>query len=91
MGFRGDDSPATGGGISEKGRFSYGFASSAGKRASMEDFYETRVDDIARGIEKTTKALVGELQKMSKEAKVRHTCREERNLMQGTDSVTETS
>ncbi|KAE8821662.1 RuBisCO large subunit-binding protein subunit beta, chloroplastic [Hordeum vulgare] len=46
MGFRGDDSPATGGGISEKGRFSYGFASSARKRASMEDFYETRVDDV---------------------------------------------
>lgn len=31
---------------SEKGRFSYGFASCAGKRASMEDFYETRVDDV---------------------------------------------
>ncbi|XBH61565.1 hypothetical protein VPH35_115975 [Triticum aestivum] len=46
MGFRGDDSPVTGGGISEKGRFSYGFASCAGKRASMEDFYETRVDDV---------------------------------------------
>ncbi|KAE8817531.1 putative protein phosphatase 2C 10 [Hordeum vulgare] len=46
MGFRGNDSPATGGGISEKGRFSYGFASCAGKRASMEDFYETRVDDV---------------------------------------------
>ncbi|KAF7078111.1 hypothetical protein CFC21_082592 [Triticum aestivum] len=46
MGFRGDDLPVTGGGISEKGRFSYGFASCAGKRASMEDFYETRVDDV---------------------------------------------
>ncbi|KAM0834689.1 hypothetical protein ACQ4PT_063422 [Festuca glaucescens] len=46
MGFRSDGSPATGGGISEKGRFSYGFASCPGKRASMEDFYETRVDDV---------------------------------------------
>ncbi|KAE8797462.1 vacuolar protein sorting-associated protein 9A-like [Hordeum vulgare] len=32
--------------LCEKGRSSYGFASSAGKRASMEDFYETRVDDV---------------------------------------------
>uniref|UniRef100_A0ACD5Z214 Uncharacterized protein n=1 Tax=Avena sativa TaxID=4498 RepID=A0ACD5Z214_AVESA len=46
MGFRSDGSPATGGGISEKGKFSYGFASCPGKRASMEDFYETRVDDV---------------------------------------------
>ncbi|CAM0946902.1 unnamed protein product [Alopecurus aequalis] len=46
MGFRSDGSPATGGGISEKGRFSYGFASCTGKRASMEDFFETRVDEV---------------------------------------------
>ncbi|XP_066329377.1 probable protein phosphatase 2C 45 [Miscanthus floridulus] len=31
---------------SENGRFSYGVASSPGKRASMEDFYEARIDDV---------------------------------------------
>lgn len=31
---------------SQNGKFSYGFCSSPGKRASMEDFYETRIDGI---------------------------------------------
>lgn len=31
---------------SQNGQFSYGYASSAGKRSSMEDFYETRIDGV---------------------------------------------
>ncbi|KAF8392835.1 hypothetical protein HHK36_021074 [Tetracentron sinense] len=31
---------------SQNGKFSYGYASSPGKRASMEDFYETRIDGV---------------------------------------------
>lgn len=31
---------------SQNGKFSYGYASSAGKRSSMEDFYETRIDGV---------------------------------------------
>ncbi|XP_006646887.3 probable protein phosphatase 2C 10 [Oryza brachyantha] len=46
MGFAGDCSPVSGGGLSENGRFSYGYASAPGKRASMEDFYETRIDGV---------------------------------------------
>ncbi|CAN8265081.1 unnamed protein product [Cochlearia groenlandica] len=38
--------PASGGGLSQNGKFSYGYASSAGKRSSMEDFFETRIDGI---------------------------------------------
>ncbi|TXG62323.1 hypothetical protein EZV62_013686 [Acer yangbiense] len=41
-----DDSPVTGGGHSQNGKFSYGYASSPGKRSSMEDFYETRIDGV---------------------------------------------
>uniref|UniRef100_A0A7N0TCR9 protein-serine/threonine phosphatase n=1 Tax=Kalanchoe fedtschenkoi TaxID=63787 RepID=A0A7N0TCR9_KALFE len=41
-----DDKPVTGGGLSEDGKFNYGYASSAGKRSSMEDFYETRIDCV---------------------------------------------
>ncbi|KAI8547682.1 hypothetical protein RHMOL_Rhmol07G0215000 [Rhododendron molle] len=33
-------------GASQNGKFSYGYASSPGKRASMEDFYETRIDGV---------------------------------------------
>ncbi|XP_010519628.1 PREDICTED: probable protein phosphatase 2C 69 isoform X2 [Tarenaya hassleriana] len=40
------DTPASGGGLSQNGKFSYGYASSAGKRSSMEDFYETRIDGV---------------------------------------------
>nr|VDD27037.1 unnamed protein product [Brassica oleracea] len=40
------EAPASGGGLSENGKFSYGYASSAGKRSSMEDFFETRIDGI---------------------------------------------
>ncbi|CAN6850353.1 unnamed protein product [Brassica oleracea] len=40
------DAPASGGGLSQNGKFSYGYASSAGKRSSMEDFFETRIDGI---------------------------------------------
>lgn len=31
---------------SQNGKFNYGYASSAGKRSSMEDFYETRIDGV---------------------------------------------
>ena len=31
---------------SENGKFSYGYASSPGKRSSIEDFHETRVDCV---------------------------------------------
>lgn len=41
-----EESPGTGGGLSQNGKFSYGYASSAGKRSSMEDFYETRIDGV---------------------------------------------
>ncbi|XP_013706148.1 probable protein phosphatase 2C 71 [Brassica napus] len=40
------EAPASGGGISQNEKFSYGYASSAGKRSSMEDFFETRIDGI---------------------------------------------
>ncbi|CAN8299126.1 unnamed protein product [Cochlearia groenlandica] len=40
------ESSASGGGLSQNGKFSYGYASSAGKRSSMEDFFETRIDGI---------------------------------------------
>lgn len=33
-------------GNSQNGKFSYGYASSPGKRSSMEDFYETRIDGV---------------------------------------------
>ncbi|XP_042409686.1 probable protein phosphatase 2C 59 [Zingiber officinale] len=38
--------PVSGGGLSQNLKFSYGYASSPGKRSSMEDFYETRIDCI---------------------------------------------
>ncbi|KAE8682541.1 putative protein phosphatase 2C 59 [Hibiscus syriacus] len=38
--------PVCGGGLSQNGKFSYGYASSPGKRSSMEDFYETRIDGV---------------------------------------------
>lgn len=41
-----DRSPVTGGGLSQDGKFSYGYASSPGKRSSMEDYYETRIDGV---------------------------------------------
>ncbi|KAK4800811.1 hypothetical protein SAY86_021298 [Trapa natans] len=40
------DGPVTGGGLSHNGKFGYGFASTPGKRSSMEDFYETRIDGV---------------------------------------------
>ncbi|XP_025825880.1 probable protein phosphatase 2C 45 isoform X2 [Panicum hallii] len=46
MGLDGDGPPDAAGHISENGRFIYGVASSPGKRASMEDFYEARIDDV---------------------------------------------
>ncbi|XXG58155.1 hypothetical protein AAC387_Pa04g0540 [Persea americana] len=42
----GEESPVSGGGVSQNGKFSYGYASSPGKRSSMEDFYETRIDAV---------------------------------------------
>ncbi|KAL8521732.1 hypothetical protein ACS0TY_012032 [Phlomoides rotata] len=41
-----DDAPVSGGGLSQNGKFSYGYASSPGKRSSMEDFYDTRIDGV---------------------------------------------
>ncbi|KAK6237085.1 hypothetical protein QUC31_020879 [Theobroma cacao] len=41
-----EDGPVSGGGLSQNGKFSYGYASSPGKRSSMEDFYETRIDGV---------------------------------------------
>ncbi|GLT85198.1 hypothetical protein SLE2022_033940 [Rubroshorea leprosula] len=41
-----DQGPVSGGGLSQNGKFSYGYASSPGKRSSMEDFYETRIDGV---------------------------------------------
>ncbi|KAG5048341.1 hypothetical protein JHK85_009444 [Glycine max] len=41
-----DDAIVSGGGLSHNGKFSYGYASSPGKRSSMEDFYETRIDGV---------------------------------------------
>ncbi|CAH9107968.1 unnamed protein product [Cuscuta europaea] len=32
--------------VSQDGKFSYGYASCSGKRSSMEDFYDTRIDGI---------------------------------------------
>uniref|UniRef100_A0A0D9WTN9 protein-serine/threonine phosphatase n=1 Tax=Leersia perrieri TaxID=77586 RepID=A0A0D9WTN9_9ORYZ len=47
MGLAGEaTSPASGGGFSANGKFSYGYASSLGKRSSMEDFYDTRIDGV---------------------------------------------
>ncbi|CAO2037171.1 unnamed protein product [Urochloa humidicola] len=48
MGLDGDRPPENAGQISNSanGRFSYGVASSPGKRASMEDFSEARIDDV---------------------------------------------
>ncbi|KAG9128953.1 hypothetical protein Leryth_014729 [Lithospermum erythrorhizon] len=41
-----DDAPVSGGGLSNNGTFGYGYASAPGKRSSMEDFYETRIDGV---------------------------------------------
>jgi len=40
------DDSASGGGVSENKKFSYGFSSWRGKRASMEDFYEAKISKI---------------------------------------------
>ncbi|KAG0498378.1 hypothetical protein HPP92_002662 [Vanilla planifolia] len=45
-GIQGDGSPVSGGGLSQNGKFSYGYASCPGKRASMEDFYEAIIDGV---------------------------------------------
>ncbi|KAL8209127.1 hypothetical protein R6Q57_008539 [Mikania cordata] len=39
-------SPVIGGALSKDSKFSYGYPSSAGRRSSMEDFYETRIDGV---------------------------------------------
>ncbi|XP_020520891.1 probable protein phosphatase 2C 59 isoform X2 [Amborella trichopoda] len=41
-----DEAPVSGGGLSQNKRFSYGYASSPGKRSSMEDFYETQICSV---------------------------------------------
>ncbi|KMZ66536.1 putative protein phosphatase 2C 59 [Zostera marina] len=41
-----EDGPVTGSGLSKNGNFSYGYASSGGKRSSMEDFLDTRIDVV---------------------------------------------
>ncbi|KAJ7561555.1 hypothetical protein O6H91_03G045200 [Diphasiastrum complanatum] len=38
--------PVSGGGLSEDGRFSYGYSSLCGKRTSMEDFYDARISKV---------------------------------------------
>ncbi|KAG0557660.1 hypothetical protein KC19_11G147300 [Ceratodon purpureus] len=38
--------PVSGGGVSEDNKFSYGFSSLRGKRASMEDFHDTKISMI---------------------------------------------
>ncbi|KAK4401102.1 putative protein phosphatase 2C 59 [Sesamum angolense] len=40
------DGPVSGGGLSQNGKFTYGYASSQGKRSSMEDYYDTRIDGV---------------------------------------------
>lgn len=45
-GIQSDGSPVSGGGLSQNSKFSYGYASSPGKRSSMEDFYEARIDGV---------------------------------------------
>jgi protein phosphatase 1L len=40
------DNATSGGGVSENEKFSYGFSSLRGKRASMEDFYEAKISKI---------------------------------------------
>ncbi|KAK9070984.1 hypothetical protein SSX86_009552 [Deinandra increscens subsp. villosa] len=39
-------SPVTGGGLSKDSKFNYGYASSTGRRSSMEDYHETRIQDV---------------------------------------------
>ncbi|CAK9858594.1 unnamed protein product [Sphagnum jensenii] len=41
------DAPVSGGGVSENLKFSYGFSSLRGKRASMEDFHDTKISKVA--------------------------------------------
>lgn len=38
--------PVSGGGVSQNQKFSYGYASSPGKRSSMEDFFETQICEV---------------------------------------------
>ncbi|CAL9117692.1 protein phosphatase 2C 59 [Musa troglodytarum] len=45
-GTQSDAAPVSGGGLSQNGKFSYGYASSPGKRSSMEDFFEARIDCV---------------------------------------------
>ncbi|CAD5181049.1 probable protein phosphatase 2C 59 [Musa acuminata AAA Group] len=45
-GLQADGAPVSGGGLSQDGKFGYGYASCPGKRSSMEDFYETRIDSV---------------------------------------------
>ncbi|KAH8975541.1 hypothetical protein BDL97_01G163300 [Sphagnum fallax] len=40
------DAPVSGGGVSENLKFSYGFSSVRGKRASMEDFHDTKISKV---------------------------------------------
>jgi protein phosphatase 1L len=40
------DAPVSGGGVSENLKFSYGFSSLRGKRASMEDFHDTMISKV---------------------------------------------
>ncbi|XP_042468096.1 probable protein phosphatase 2C 59 isoform X2 [Zingiber officinale] len=46
IGAQANGAPVSGGGLSQNLKFSYGYASSPGKRSSMEDFYETRIDCV---------------------------------------------
>jgi protein phosphatase 1L len=41
-----DSPPSSGGGLSENEKFKYGFSSLRGKRASMEDFHDTKISKV---------------------------------------------
>ncbi|CAM8978729.1 unnamed protein product [Rhodiola kirilowii] len=40
------DKVVSGGGISQDGNLNYGYASTLGKRSSMEDYYEAKLDNV---------------------------------------------
>jgi len=41
-----NNAPVSGGGLSENKKFSYGYSSVRGKRASMEDFHDTKISEV---------------------------------------------
>ena len=57
-------------GNSQNAKFSYGYASSPGKRSSMEDFYETRID----GVDGEIVGLFGVFDGISYSLSLLHSC-----------------